>query len=386
MSADCTRHTPCASAAPTVSSNTSQPLEVRDSTKNWCHSSVDRHRGGERDRNDRPAHPPAARLPAHGAETERAEDEVLREMRRLADQEVDEVELARRQGMADDAQDDLAEPLAAVLRGEEVARGRQHDRRPPRGRNPVEGDPAYNRSSSPREITVPEATNTRIRFTVYQPGMAPQQVTLRGEGLITLGRASDCTMPIKDRFLSRRHAEIVARPRPLVRARLRQRQRHDAQRREARRAVAAAQPATASASATAKSSSTPTTPTRSSSPSTATRTPRISPSPIDEDSRGGERTAILVSLALEFMADRPMDELFDFILDRVVHLLRPVARGHRAARQRRQTRSPTSACAGRTSTTRPTSDQQDAAARSDRRAQSRLVLRHRRRTRSWRAP
>ncbi len=25
---------------------------------------------------------------------------------------------------------------------------------------------------------------------------------------ITLGRASDCTIPIKDRFLSRRHAEI----------------------------------------------------------------------------------------------------------------------------------------------------------------------------------
>jgi len=27
--------------------------------------------------------------------------------------------------------------------------------------------------------------------------------------LITLGRANDCTVPIKDRFLSRRHAEIV---------------------------------------------------------------------------------------------------------------------------------------------------------------------------------
>src|SRR3954453_11374166 len=49
---------------------------------------------------------------------------------------------------------------------------------------------------------------TRVQFTVYQPGLSPQQVTLPGES-ITLGRASDCTIPIKDRFLSRRHAEVV---------------------------------------------------------------------------------------------------------------------------------------------------------------------------------
>ena len=48
----------------------------------------------------------------------------------------------------------------------------------------------------------------RVRFTVYQPGIAPQQIATKTE-MITLGRASDCTIPIKDRFLSRRHAEIV---------------------------------------------------------------------------------------------------------------------------------------------------------------------------------
>src|SRR5947209_7529098 len=51
-------------------------------------------------------------------------------------------------------------------------------------------------------------SKTRVRFTVYQPGLSPQQVTLPAEN-ITLGRASDCTIPIKDRFLSRRHAEII---------------------------------------------------------------------------------------------------------------------------------------------------------------------------------
>src|SRR5213079_2098804 len=51
-------------------------------------------------------------------------------------------------------------------------------------------------------------TRSQVRFTVYQPGIAPQQLALPGD-LITLGRASDCTIPIRDRFLSRHHAEIV---------------------------------------------------------------------------------------------------------------------------------------------------------------------------------
>jgi sigma-B regulation protein RsbU (phosphoserine phosphatase) len=43
----------------------------------------------------------------------------------------------------------------------------------------------------------------------------------------------------------------------------------------------------------------------------------------DEKERSSEKTQILSTLALEFLADRPMSELFDFILDRVVFLLRP---------------------------------------------------------------
>src|SRR4030088_2377233 len=53
-----------------------------------------------------------------------------------------------------------------------------------------------------------QEVKSRVRFTVYQPGIAPQQIALPPEN-ITLGRASDCTIPIKDRFLSRRHAEII---------------------------------------------------------------------------------------------------------------------------------------------------------------------------------
>ena len=47
-----------------------------------------------------------------------------------------------------------------------------------------------------------------IRLTVLQPNRAPEKVSATGP-TITLGRATDCTVPIKDRYLSRRHAEIV---------------------------------------------------------------------------------------------------------------------------------------------------------------------------------
>src|SRR5438477_12676572 len=47
-----------------------------------------------------------------------------------------------------------------------------------------------------------------LQLTVYQPNFAPQHLAVTAE-TITLGRASDCTIPIRDRFLSRHHAEIV---------------------------------------------------------------------------------------------------------------------------------------------------------------------------------
>jgi serine phosphatase RsbU (regulator of sigma subunit) len=44
---------------------------------------------------------------------------------------------------------------------------------------------------------------------------------------------------------------------------------------------------------------------------------------VDEELRGTEGVRLLSTLALEFLADRPMSELFDFILDRVLLLLHP---------------------------------------------------------------
>ncbi len=47
-----------------------------------------------------------------------------------------------------------------------------------------------------------------IRLSVLQPNLAPIHIDAQGP-LITLGRATECTVPIKDRYLSRRHAEIA---------------------------------------------------------------------------------------------------------------------------------------------------------------------------------
>jgi serine phosphatase RsbU (regulator of sigma subunit)/pSer/pThr/pTyr-binding forkhead associated (FHA) protein len=161
-----------------------------------------------------------------------------------------------------------------------------------------------------------------LHLTLLQPGLSPQQLSFPA-GVITLGRATDCTVPIKDRFLSRRHAEIVhdsagwvlrdcgssngtllngvrvVAPQPL----------HPGDRiglgdsevvfnaGEADTshivAVEEKQPATHLTIA------------------------------VDVDERGNERTQILNALAVEFLADRPMAELFDFILDRVRDLLKP---------------------------------------------------------------
>lgn len=169
---------------------------------------------------------------------------------------------------------------------------------------------------------MPEATKSRIRFTVHQPGLAPQQVTPASDGLITLGRASECTIPIKDRFLSRRHAEIalergrwyirdcgsvngtllngakVVEPVPL----------HNGDRIGLADSEVVFHDDDSNSQLIAVDSD-----------SHATN---LSIS-IDDDSRGGERSAILTSLAIEFLADRPMDDLFEFILDRIVRSLQP---------------------------------------------------------------
>ena len=54
-----------------------------------------------------------------------------------------------------------------------------------------------------------DASPPRAEVTIYSPLFSPFRHPLT-ESTISIGRASDCTIPIKDRYLSRRHAEIVS--------------------------------------------------------------------------------------------------------------------------------------------------------------------------------
>jgi len=169
---------------------------------------------------------------------------------------------------------------------------------------------------------VPE-TMRRLRLTIFQPGSPPQQLAFHKEEVISLGRASDCSIPIKDRFLSRRHAEIVREhgawvvrdcgsvngtllngtkllaPTPL--------------RPGDRIALGDSEVVLEGDDTESKFMA-----VDSDSHATSLAI-RID----DEGPRVNEHSRILNTLALEFLADRKMSELFDVILDRVVELLHP---------------------------------------------------------------
>jgi phosphoserine phosphatase RsbU/P len=166
-------------------------------------------------------------------------------------------------------------------------------------------------------------SNTRVRFTVYQPGLAPQQLTLPAEN-ITLGRASDCTIPIKDRFLSRRHAEIlIERGSWFVRdcGSVNGTTLNGVKLAETALLNPGDRIGLGDSEVVFHSDETTSQFIAVDTDSHATNL-AISVDD-DEKERSNEKTQILSTLALEFLADRPMAELFDFILDRVVFLLRP---------------------------------------------------------------
>lgn len=54
-----------------------------------------------------------------------------------------------------------------------------------------------------------EPVAPRAEVTVYSPLFSPFRQPLQGAA-VSIGRASDCSIPIKDRYLSRKHAEIIA--------------------------------------------------------------------------------------------------------------------------------------------------------------------------------
>ncbi|HVS32254.1 MAG TPA: SpoIIE family protein phosphatase [Thermoanaerobaculia bacterium] len=54
-----------------------------------------------------------------------------------------------------------------------------------------------------------DSVSSRAEVTVYSPLFTPFRQTL-DSSTVSIGRASECSIPIKDRYLSRKHAEIIA--------------------------------------------------------------------------------------------------------------------------------------------------------------------------------
>ncbi len=161
-----------------------------------------------------------------------------------------------------------------------------------------------------------------IHFTVYQPNLAPLHMSFPVQ-TITLGRASDCTIPIRDRFLSRHHAEIlfdsgqwVLRDCGSVNGTLLNGSR-----------LAAPTPLKPGDRIGLGDSEVVYVPS-SEAPSQLIAIDSSSHAkniaiPIREAVGDRERTNVLASLAVQFIEDRPMNELFEFILDRVMETMLP---------------------------------------------------------------
>jgi serine phosphatase RsbU (regulator of sigma subunit) len=162
-----------------------------------------------------------------------------------------------------------------------------------------------------------------IRLTVLQPNLAPIKIDTRGP-LITLGRATECTIPIKDRYLSRRHAEIafdaniwIVRDLGSVNGTMLNGSKLNgsAPLRPGDRIGLGDSEVVFEADETTSHSQLIALDSDSHAKNIAI--------PLRDAVADTTRTNVLAMLAMQFIEDRTMGELFDFILDRVVELLQP---------------------------------------------------------------
>lgn len=162
-----------------------------------------------------------------------------------------------------------------------------------------------------------------IRLTVLQPNLGPLRIDAQGP-LITLGRATECTVPIKDRYLSRKHAEIafaegawIVRDLGSVNGTMLNGMK-----------INGTLPLRPGDRITLGDSEVVFEPEDPSSQSKLIALDSDSQSrniaiPLRVAVEDTTRSNILTLLALQFIEDRSMTELFDFILDQVTNLLQP---------------------------------------------------------------
>lgn len=170
----------------------------------------------------------------------------------------------------------------------------------------------------------------KASFVLIQPQVPPQAITIDAP-VVTIGRSAECTIPIKDRFLSRKHAEVVqigsewvlrdcesANGTLLNGLRVRQ----EVPLRPGDRIGVGDCELVFGEDIPPPSQVITLDGPASHTIASSILLSDVTNEPDDED-RAPERTKLLNALALEMIADRPMEALFDFILDRVMHLLSP---------------------------------------------------------------
>jgi serine phosphatase RsbU (regulator of sigma subunit) len=163
-----------------------------------------------------------------------------------------------------------------------------------------------------------------MRLSIYQPGAAPQQLPVT-TSLVSLGRSTECTVPIRDRFLSRRHAEIVqesgqwfVRDCGSVNGTLLNGARiHD------RLPLRDGDRITLGDSEVVIHEDDSTSQFIAVEGSSQATNLAIRVDDAASDKHAELIARVLSSLALEFLEDKPMSELFDFILGKVVEVLTP---------------------------------------------------------------
>lgn len=172
-----------------------------------------------------------------------------------------------------------------------------------------------------------ESPTPRAEVTVYSPLFSPFRQPLQGPA-VSIGRASDCSIPIKDRYLSRKHAEIIANGNSWILKDLGSangtylngsRVERDEQLKTGDRirlgdteiVFETSERSTDRFIAVAESAISAT---------IAIPVHDITDKPEEQDVA---RLQTLTQLARELIEDRPMDELFGFIVDRVMEHLHP---------------------------------------------------------------
>jgi sigma-B regulation protein RsbU (phosphoserine phosphatase) len=173
-----------------------------------------------------------------------------------------------------------------------------------------------------------ESPTPRAEVTVYSPLFSPFRQPLIGEA-ISIGRASDCSIPIKDRYLSRKHAEIIAAGAAWILKDLGSangtylngsRVERDEQLKTGDRIRLGDTEIVFETSDRSTDRFIAVADNTNASPTIAIPVHDISDAPESQDVA---RLHTLTQLARELIEDRPMDELFGFIVDRVMEHLHP---------------------------------------------------------------